>query len=130
MIISMNTNDLFFMNNFASDYLKKNDLNVRENDISITRDNFLNNYNSSLFNFLVLKIPIDSDSSIFKEGRGFNEILSDIYGSNYNFTEENFIKIGFFTYQNEEKCFEIYFRKLKFGQVIVEFLINDVTQIK
>ena len=56
--------------------------------------------------------------------------LSDIIESNNNFTKEYFTKIGFFVIDSEVKYFEIYFRKLMFGQVDVEFLINDVTQIK
>ena len=131
MVISMSRNELLFMNDFACDYFdQKSNLKVSENDILFSKDNLRKSYNSSLFNSLVLKSPEDSNSSIFKEGRGFDEILSDIQDSNNIFKEENFIKIGFFMLKDEEDCFEIYFRKLKFGQVIVEFLINDVTQIK
>ena len=71
MVISMNMNEVLFMNNFASDYLDKNiDSKFRENSILITKDNLVKSYLSfpSLFNSLVLKTPCNI---IFIAGRSY-----------------------------------------------------------
>ena len=48
MVISMNSNEVLFMNKFSLDYIdKKIDSEVKENDILITAEDLDKNYNTS-----------------------------------------------------------------------------------
>ena len=43
--------------------------------------------------------------------------------------KSSFTRIGYFRSENESHCFDIYYRKLKFKEEALEFLINDISEI-
>ena len=139
MVLSLNKEEVLFMNNFATDYFEKRfDLKLREENENVTliSNNLLNPINKYLGDFydsLILKNPAENnDSEFFQQGKTFNQILSDIFCLKNDFFKENFTRIGNFRSQilNNFSWFEIYYRKPIIGKDNIEVLINDITQMK
>ena len=139
MVLSLNKEEVLFMNNFATDYFEKRfDLKLREENENVTliSNNLLNPINKYLGDFydsLILKNQAENnDSEFFQQGKTFNQILSDIFCLKNDFFKENFTRIGNFRSQilNNFSWFEIYYRKPIIGKDNIEVLINDITQMK
>jgi len=140
MVIEVKHNEVLFMNNFTRNFLenkfKNNIYNYNEeinlselkNNSSPILENKENNKSLFLF-FKNLKLRFIDDSNNM-DSKSFSDCLEEIF-SNKNYYE-NFCKIGVFTLKNEidTNWFEIFVRKMKFEEDVVEIQIYDVTELK
>ena len=140
MVIEVKHNEVLFMNNFTRNFLenkfKNNIYNYNEeinlselkNNSSPILENKENNKSLFLF-FKNLKLRF-IDNSNNMDSKSFSDCLEEIF-SNKNYYE-NFCKIGVFTLKNEidTNWFEIFVRKMKFEEDVVEIQIYDVTELK
>ena len=142
IVISVQNNDVLFMNNFAISYFKNKKNfkvieNIQENERLISNVSNKNNddpvsihtYMNSFFQSLILDKPLENQSLQFSQGKSLKEIISEILSS-HNTDSKEFTKIGYFNSLNESNFFEVYVRKLKLKEEVVELLINDITEIK
>jgi len=138
MVIGVKQNEVLFMNNFTRNFLEnKFKYNNYNEDIMLTEmknnsspiiENNENNKSLFLF-FKILKLTFLDDSNNM-ESKSFTDCLEEIFSNKiYN---ENFSRIGVFTLKNEidTNWFEIYVRKMKFEEDVVEIQIYDVTELK
>ena len=143
-IISFKKNyEILFMNKFASSFFEKyisnsvqpiklsnTDKELLFDDSKLKMSYHLSKYMNDFFESLF----IDSSYNEFnseKKGKNLHEILNEILlDDNYN--KEIFKRIGNFKIKIEESnyFYEIYARKLKFKEEIVELLFYDVTEVK
>ena len=141
MVFSVKNNEeVLFMNNLAMKSMNadKNEVRVgtRENLLAIPKilveENKLIDYNihvNSFFNSLTLISPLEREFNQLEKGKTFFEIIAEIF-SDQNFNSRNFSRVGYFSNLAEEKFFDIYVRKLKFKEEVLEILINDITELK
>ena len=143
MVISTSKNEVIFINNFTNEYLEKKGYyknsdfmseegkgNETNNDLKV--ENILNkrmNYATKLF-FQSLILNISPFYSL-KSGTNLSRILNDIMSINL-LDSNNFYKLGNFSsnVENTINYFEVYTRKLKFKDEILEILIYDITEVK
>ena len=136
MVISIKKDDVLFMNNLANNFLKEENIIKEERkETEITNTLIVDQINPKdklnlFFDSICLISPFESASFELKEGKSLNEIISDIF-SDGNINSNYFTRVGYFkTLNNRSKSFEIYVRKLKFKDEVLEILIYDITEIK
>jgi signal transduction histidine kinase len=143
MVISSSKNDIIFINNFTNEYLEKKgyfknicNINeeIKENELKTCYEgeNFLNKKISCSTKFFFESLVLDYLPSFkFNPGTRLSKIMTEIQTINY-FESNNIYKLGYFSinYQNSIEYFEVYLRKLKFKDEILEILIYDVTDVK
>ena len=120
MVISIGENRVIFINKFGTNFLNKN----------ISFESLLVNIKeqvNSFFKSLKLETKFDYDYFNFVEGIVFNDFILELFSKeNLNLTQ--FKRLGHFN--SKEKCFDIYVRKLKFKETVLEIIIQDITVIK
>jgi hypothetical protein len=146
MVISLSKKKIIFANKFTDEYLSKNHqqfLNKKHesfishnslNELKLIcgEEKFLNSKLDfrihHLFKSMILK---DSDSSDFSTGKNLFEI-SALFFEIYKNETNVFKRIGYFTIENNDLLdhFDVYIRKVRFKEDILEILIYDITEIK
>ena len=138
IFVSVNNKEVLFMNNFSINYFKKKkNFKIRED---IQEKEFLSSYYTctdqnqhvtihsymnSYFKSLILDTPFDDET----QKKSLSDIITNKLACK-NFESRDFNRIGIFKSSNEPIFFEIYLRKLKFKEEVVELLFNDITEIK
>ena len=139
MIISVKKQEVLFMNNFAINYFKnkknfriRDEIKENESLISFLPDDnseTIHSYMNSFFGSLILETPLENPKIEFGQGKSLRDIISQILCSDEMDSKE-FTKIGFFKSLDYPNFFEIFVRKLKLKEEVVELFINDISEIK
>ena len=140
MVISVKNKEVLFINNYAISYfVKKSNIEVKEeiqeNNILLSHNSnnneeqSIHDYMNSFFGSLILENPYENQTLKFNKGKLLNEVISKISSSEIEDSKE-FSKIGYFKSLNDHNFFEVFIRKLKLKEEVVELLINDITEIK
>ena len=140
IFIAMNKKDVLFVNDFGLNFFERKfkinlnkDILDKKNDmmastISIEESNFIdkNSFIRSLFNTLTLQTC--SDFFSFVEGKNLNEIIKELLANSESY--KNITRLGCFSSHDGLYVFEIFFRKIKYKEEVLEILINDINEIK
>ena len=138
MVISLNRQEVLFMNNFAIDYFKNSFTFSEKSEEDEVDIHFTNEKRDKLdikgilnlfFKSLILDTSFYNNLILLNEGNSLDEIIQLFFRGN-NLNSKHFIRIGFFRTLDKSKFFEIFVRQLKFKEEVIEILINDITEVK
>jgi signal transduction histidine kinase/CheY-like chemotaxis protein len=146
MVISIKNSDVLFMNQYSINYFedkKKSNMQTtslltnenKENEILLSneekRKSLLKSQVESFFKSIILYHSYDTIKYRENEGKSLSDIIKE-KSWDHELINDLFKRIGIFSQKikGKEQHFEVYIRKVKINDEVLELLIYDISNIK